>query len=380
VYPDYSEGNWCEGLTVYFADYRYKEAISDSAAADYRRTLVTDFTSYVNDDNDFPLSSFKERTTAASRAIGYGKGAFVFHMLRRMLGDETFYRALRTYYEKYQFKVASWDDIENIFEKTSGKDLHFYFEQWVRRRGAPLLSLESARVDSVKEAFEVHVRLKQDPVYRILVPICVSGADTSCERKVWLASDDTTIGLRCGSRYDVFRRLDPFEVAPTISAVLGDEKLLIVLPTRAESAKRTAFDALAAQLNRTGESTVKEDTTVTVADLEKSSLLVLGGSEENLLLSIMSPPSGIELTRDVITVAGRTYSKPGNSAFITFRSPFNARRSVCVITGASAASVEKSGYKIIHYGKYSFVTFIDGNKIDAGVLPVAGNPMAASLE
>lgn len=389
VYPDYSLGNWCEGLTVYYADHRYKQAISDSAAIDYRRVLDTDYTAYVNDGNDFPLSEFGERTTPGSRAIGYGKGAFVFHMLKDIVGEERFYRTLRTLYRDFQFKRASWLDIQRLFEQLSGQDLRFYFDQWVFEKGAPAIVLGDVEVDSLADQFTVRIRVEQKPVFRLFLPVVVAGTDTAAAHRIWIASPETTLTVSCPFRpvqvsidpgYDLFRRLSPFEIPPTISAVMGDPEMVIVLPTRADSKKRLVFESLAAQLTRTGEGIVMEDTALTVSDLEKRSLLIFGDQSENALLAIIDVPAARELMRGALSVAGKQYADPGHSAFCAFRSPFNTSKSITVIAGVTSAAVEQAGYKIIHYGKYSFVVFLDGTRIEAGIVPAADNPMIRRLD
>jgi len=385
VYVDYSGGNWCEGLTVYYADYRYKEAISDSAACDYRRTIDTDFTSYVDESNDFPLKEFEERTTPASRTIGYGKCAMVFHMLRRMVGEETFYRALRHFYEEYRFKEASWSEIRQTFERASGRDLGFYFEQWVNGKGAPLLTLKDTAMRRDGDVYHIDAVLAQEPVYRLVVPVRIAGEDTVFVSDIDLDTPEDTIrvtvdfepvSLSVDPGYDVLRRLDPLEIPPTISAVLGDENAVIALPSFANKEKRDAFVELSQQLSRTGEARVMEDTSITAAQLEKGAVIILGGPEENAVLRTMALPSAVTISADRFSVDGEDYTKPGHSAFVTFRNPLNAAASVCVVLGNSADGIRKSGYKIIHYGKYSYVTFDDGNRLEAGVFPVEESPLA----
>ncbi len=61
----------------------------------------------------------------------YEKGAWVLHMLRHEVGDSTFFKILRTYYQTYKYKNASTRDFENICEKVSGKNLEQFFNQWV---------------------------------------------------------------------------------------------------------------------------------------------------------------------------------------------------------------------------------------------------------
>ena len=95
VFVDLAEGNWCEGLTVYCADYHYKELESPVAAREYRRNLLKDYAAYVRNGNDFPLNEFESRHSGATRAVGYGKSMMVFHMVDRMIGREKFLAALR---------------------------------------------------------------------------------------------------------------------------------------------------------------------------------------------------------------------------------------------------------------------------------------------
>ncbi|MFH1755156.1 MAG: M1 family aminopeptidase [Candidatus Latescibacterota bacterium] len=388
VYVDYSGGNWCEGLTAYYADYRYKGMISDSAAADYRRTINIDYTTYVDDENDFPLSEFEERTTPASRAIGYGKSAMVFHMLKRMVGEEIFYRTLRHFYKEHQFKEASWTDIQRTFERVSGRDLAAYFDQWVRGKGAPVLTLDGVTVQVEDALYRIQAEVGQNPVHDIMVPFCIEGDDTVYVTEVPFNTCKDTFHFAVGFKpssisvdplHDVLRRLGPLEIPPTISAVLGDNNAIIALPSMVSEEKRKAFVDVAEQLGRTKEATVAPDTAVTAAQLARGAVVILGGPEENTVHGLLALPVGVAIGADYFSVAGVEYREAGHSAFITFRNQLNPAFSVCVITGNSAEGIQQSGYKIIHYGKYSYVTFLSGTRLQAGVFPVEASPLTVGL-
>jgi hypothetical protein len=141
VYVDDKSGNWSEGLTTYLADHRYDE-LKDKGW-DYRKQILISFASYVTPEKDFPLRSFTGREDRASSAIGYGKSAMVFHMLRRIVGEEIFFSSLRKFVEKNRFKVASWADIRDVFESGYDKDLEWFFKQWVDESGLPELEIEN---------------------------------------------------------------------------------------------------------------------------------------------------------------------------------------------------------------------------------------------
>ena len=73
------------------------------------------------------------------RAIVYNKGAMVLHMLRRLVGDEAFFRALRAFYWESRFRKVGTDDLEAVFERATGRDLGAFFSKWILETGVPAL-------------------------------------------------------------------------------------------------------------------------------------------------------------------------------------------------------------------------------------------------
>jgi aminopeptidase N len=65
----------------------------------------------------------------------YNKGAWVLHMLRWELGDKTFFRILRQYYEKFKYTNASTKDFKTVCESISGVNLTKFFDQWLNGTG-----------------------------------------------------------------------------------------------------------------------------------------------------------------------------------------------------------------------------------------------------
>ena len=63
----------------------------------------------------------------------YDKGAWVLHMLRHVLGDSTFFRAMRSYANDPQFmySTASSRDFQAECERVSGNNLSAFFNEWV---------------------------------------------------------------------------------------------------------------------------------------------------------------------------------------------------------------------------------------------------------
>ncbi|MGB5847096.1 MAG: M1 family metallopeptidase [Ignavibacteriaceae bacterium] len=65
----------------------------------------------------------------------YNKGAWVLHMLRWELGDKTFFKVLREYYEKFKYSNASTEDFKAVCESISEVNFTKFFDQWLNGTG-----------------------------------------------------------------------------------------------------------------------------------------------------------------------------------------------------------------------------------------------------
>ena len=65
-------------------------------------------------------------------AMVYKKTAAVFGFLRQYLGTERFDTAMRAYFSEWKFKHPSPSDIQASLEKSSGEDLSWFFEGWIK--------------------------------------------------------------------------------------------------------------------------------------------------------------------------------------------------------------------------------------------------------
>jgi hypothetical protein len=83
--------------------------------------------------------------TRIFRAILYNKSAVVLHMLRRMVGDEVFFRGIRRLYFGTRFAKAGTRDVRAAFEKEAGRDLGRFFDGWIESSGTPAVAYSWAR-------------------------------------------------------------------------------------------------------------------------------------------------------------------------------------------------------------------------------------------
>ncbi len=238
VYIDHDGGNWAEGLTTYLADHMYKEL--EGSGWEYRKHILIDYMSYVNDDNDFPLKNFSSRFDHASKAVGYGKAAMVFHMLKNSLGKETFFKALQEFIRNNRFREASWNDLRLSFEKGYGSELDYFFSQWVEMPGLPEVYLQEVELRSHGDSFELSFRINQKGnVFNLDVPVTIYVKGRGVKRffriteeendfRVFLSNEPEKIVI--DEDYDIARRLHEDELSPVIAGLLGAKELLVSLP------------------------------------------------------------------------------------------------------------------------------------------------------
>ena len=74
----------------------------------------------------------------------YPKGAQVAHQLRRLLGDSLFWAGMHRYLVDNAFKPATTADYAVAMERTSGRDLDWFFDQWCYGIGYPKVNVTRA--------------------------------------------------------------------------------------------------------------------------------------------------------------------------------------------------------------------------------------------
>ncbi len=107
----------------------------------------------------------------------YEKGGWVLHMLRRVVGDETFFAGLREYRRRHERGSATRADLRAVFEEQSGRDLKQFFDQWVETPYRPVLRASWRNVSGGK----VEVTVRQSQGHTVVHPD-TAAADTPVYR------------------------------------------------------------------------------------------------------------------------------------------------------------------------------------------------------
>jgi aminopeptidase N len=104
----------------------------------------------------------------------YQKAGWVLHMLRGLVGTEVFWQGIREYYRRYRNGSASTAEFRAVMEQASGKELEWFFTQWLTRPGTPVLQ-GSWRYDAARKEIELELSQAQagEP-YRLPVEIGIA--------------------------------------------------------------------------------------------------------------------------------------------------------------------------------------------------------------
>ncbi len=128
-YWNESFANFCGGLynreVAVGSNVERRRAFVSSAdmQRDYRQVAIADGSAFIGD---------------VASALGYGKGAKVLQQLEREIGTEKMVASMKRWIkDNPRSDAAEWDGFEKAVTATTGEDIKWFFDQWVRNPGAP---------------------------------------------------------------------------------------------------------------------------------------------------------------------------------------------------------------------------------------------------
>lgn len=180
-----------EGFASYFDPLFTEHDLGDDA---FRIAMAADLSSYLGSDRQYRRPIVEARFDDPWRmfdGVTYAKGAYVLHALRGLVGDDAWWRGIRVYVAKNKDRNVVTDDFRKAMEEASGRDLVWFFDQWVFHGGHPELAAKWRYEDEDKT-----IRLKVDqtqatdemtPLFRL--PTTVEISDETGVREVPVVID-----------------------------------------------------------------------------------------------------------------------------------------------------------------------------------------------
>lgn len=136
---------WLNESFASFCEALYTEELLGKAA--YLAKLSKDISTYFSSaasEGIFPLWDFKRTNPSSNYPVTiYYKGSVVLAMLRNEIGDEAFFSAIKNYIEKHRNSNVTTTDFISEVNSASGKDMQWFFDQWVYGKGYPKLNIST---------------------------------------------------------------------------------------------------------------------------------------------------------------------------------------------------------------------------------------------
>lgn len=123
-----------EGFAQYseylYSEYKYGKKITEDFFMGFR---FSDW--YLNEPKKkIPVGEFSTADSMdydVKLAIVYCKGSWILHMFRYVVGDKTFFKIMKEYYNKFKYKLVLLSDFENVIKENYKGDIDWFLKQWL---------------------------------------------------------------------------------------------------------------------------------------------------------------------------------------------------------------------------------------------------------
>jgi len=166
-----------EAFATYFTDLWFEFQYGKD---EFRRRRLEQNRWYLDYRKDIPLHDVRRPDSPFIPADFYGmlayyRGAAILHTLRFELGDEIFQRAIQTYVQRFQFGGVESEDFRQVLEEISGRDLAFFFNQWIYGAGHPIFKVDWSWDASTKrvelKVAQIQEKAPAMDVFQVTVPL-----------------------------------------------------------------------------------------------------------------------------------------------------------------------------------------------------------------
>jgi aminopeptidase N len=154
-------------------------------------------------------------------AVSYNKGGTILHMLRSYIGDDAFKAGMNKYLNDNKFGTGEAHQLRLAFEKVSGKDLNWFFNQWYFNNGHPKLDVKYVYSEDAK-IVTVQIEQTQQGLFEFPLAIEVFEGDSPKRYEVWVDEKSTSFSFK----YENKPKLVNVDADRVLLAEINDEKSL----------------------------------------------------------------------------------------------------------------------------------------------------------
>ena len=160
-----------EGFATYMTDlyleHQYGRTHMEQRLQNERQQVIA-----FSKTNQRPVVDSTTDLMSLLNANSYQKGGWVLHMLRNEVGDSMFQKIIQTYYQQYKGRNAETRDFEKVAEDVSGKELKWFFDQWLYQPRIPKLDISWAY--NSNQTITFYINQSGDMPFRFPLEIAVT--------------------------------------------------------------------------------------------------------------------------------------------------------------------------------------------------------------
>ncbi len=235
-----------------YSEYLWNEYKYGKDQADYHQ--MTDVNMYLHNPGDFKKDLV--RFDYASREdvfdlVTYQKGGGILHMLRNYLGDDAFFAGMNDYLKTYEYGNAEAHQLRLSFEKVSGRDLNWFFNQWYFGSGNPKLKYTYS-FEPVKKQIAVTIEQTQEQPFQFPLAIDVYDNGKPKRYNVWVnAEAKNTFNFDVSKNADLVNiNADGVLVAEITDTKTPEQNLMQFLGSKESKSKYEALDGIKDQVGK----------------------------------------------------------------------------------------------------------------------------------
>jgi hypothetical protein len=160
---------WSGGLYEWFVEgganfasgWVLEQVTGPEAGAQARKHFLKQFIRNKGWEASNPLESV-QKIGKAERALMYYYGAIVWEQLRRKMGDDSFFAALREFYAQNGFKQTTYGDLLAGLQKRVDFDVREFLNQWTNENAKIKLSIGEIDIQQEGTGFRTGVEIEVD--------------------------------------------------------------------------------------------------------------------------------------------------------------------------------------------------------------------------
>jgi hypothetical protein len=182
---------WIQDGGARYSESRYIEYASGPAGA---QEAVKDMAVGALAYDSVPLGQIGTLDTfdPVFQSMANDKGGMVYHMLRWVMGEQKFDKAMRTLFKTYVGKPVGLKDLQKVTENIQGEQLTWFYSQWLDSTGAPEFK-NKYTVFRVKKGFRVVGQVQQDlDLFRMPVQLKIDTDGKSEDKTIDVVGTDSS--------------------------------------------------------------------------------------------------------------------------------------------------------------------------------------------